>query len=264
MVLAPRRRISVRPRVATGALVKVDQPVAAPGLGIDIGHAMARGIHERLVLGVGDRRARDEEALQRLGPARALAFVPAALPRAGVAVGRLVQLVGVLPLGRVGARDEGAGGNLDHGRGNRGSGVGGAREGSDGDREAYGEQSSGEGHRSTLFAGPPAVESQKFERKGFAPHHALTDNSFRTRTLREARHATHETPACRNGGPCGHRARRRRQWRPRRGRYIRRREPGGDPAASGPGRARLRLVQPLRTVQPMQAMRGGLQSLWAM
>ena len=117
MVLAPWRRGSIHPRMAAGALIGVDQPVAAPGLGIDIRHAMARGGHERRVLGVVDQRTGYEEALQRRGPARALAIVPAALPCSGVAVSRLVQLVGVLPFGRTGARDEGPGGNLDHGRG---------------------------------------------------------------------------------------------------------------------------------------------------
>ena len=261
MVFASRRRGSIHPRMAAGALIGVDQPVASPGLGIDIRHAMARGGHERRVLGVGDQRTGYEEALQRRGPARALAIVPAALPCSGVAVSRLVQLVGVLPFGRTGARDEGPGGNLDHGRGRHGAGMGGAREDCAGDRETHGQQSSDGGHRATLFASRPTEESQKFEWKGFAPHHALADNSYRTRTSREARHATHETPARRNGGPCGHRACRLRRRRPRRGRHIRRRNPGGDPAASEPGGAPLRFVQPLRTVQSVPAVCGSLRTM---
>ena len=247
----------------------MDQPVAAPGLGIDIGHAMARGIHERLVLGVRDRRARDEEALQRLGHAPALAVVPAALPRSGMAVGRLVELIGVLPLGRVGARDEGASRNLhDLGR-DRGFSVGSTRESGAREREAEGEQGSKQHHLRNLFTGSPIEESQKFERREFARHDAVADNSSRTLSSREAPHATLETPARRNGGPRGHRACGRHNRRPRHSRHIRRRESGGDPAASGPGRAPLRLLQPLRAMRPMQpvqSLRGGmrtLRALWA-
>ena len=219
---------------------------------------MAGGVHERLVLGVGDQRARDEEAFQRLGPARALAVVPAALARDGVAVGGLVEPVAVLPLGRVGARDEGAGGNLDHIRRCYAAGVSRAREGRAGERETECEQGAGEDHPWNLFTSRRPGESQKFERKAFAHHHALADNSQRKRSSREARHATLETPACRNGGPRGHRARGRHR-RPRHGRPIVRRQPGHDPAATGSGRAALRLVQPVRrrmrrlcAVQPLQ------------
>ena len=157
MILPPRRRPAVRPRMAAGALVGVDQPIAAPGLRIDVGDAMARGGHERLVLGVGDQGARDEEAVERLGPARALAVVPAALPRPGVAIGRLVKPVGVLALGRIGARDEGAGGNLDHLRHDRAGGLCWAREQRAGGDET-GDECGAEGdHRTSVAPRPPGA-----------------------------------------------------------------------------------------------------------
>ena len=141
--------------------------------------------------------------------------------------------------------------------------MGGAREGRDRECETECEQGSGEGHPWNLFTSGALEESQKFERMAFARHHALADNSQRKRSSREARHAALETPACRNGGPCGHRARGRYR-RPRHGRHIRRREPGRDPAATGPGRAHLRLVQPLRAVQSLQPVRGGMRAVRTM
>ena len=160
MVLPPRRRPALGPRMAAGALEGMDQPVAAPGLGIDIGDTVARGVHKCRIVGIGDEGAGDEEASQRPLPARAFAVVPAALPCTGVAVGCLVEPVAVLPFGCVGAGDEGAGGNLDQRRNGHVPGVGGACHEHSGDGESGDAHGTRDNHRTRLVPGRRARESQ--------------------------------------------------------------------------------------------------------
>jgi len=92
----------------------MNEAISPPGDPVDIRDPVPGGANERPVLAVGDHRAGDRKTSKRDLPALALVVVPAALASDAVAIGALIELVGGLALGGIGAADKGPGGDLDH------------------------------------------------------------------------------------------------------------------------------------------------------